>query len=165
MNPNALRDWAPALFPLFFAGMWVGILLMISAVGGWGRLASHYRRTESITGTTWRFKSMGMRLWMPANYGGCLFVIANDEGIGFSVLFLFRIGHPPLFIPWSDIEVIEERFFYVFKRVRLTFSEEPSVAMWLDTKLAKKIQAAVGQDWFAEVGQRESDSQVGGHES
>ena len=90
MNANALQDWALALFPL-----WVRALSTMSAIGGWGSLANHYRRTNSISGTTWWFRSGAIRRYMTANYGGCLIVTANDEGMGLSVLFPFRISHPP----------------------------------------------------------------------
>ena len=151
MKANALSPWFVAIFPFWFGGIWVGVCFMVSMIGGWKRLAIHYRRTSSIAGTTYWFQSAGMRLRMTANYGSCLIVTANDEGIGLSILLPWRIAHPPLFIPWSDILANQEPWLFFFKRVRLTFSLEPSVVMWFNTRLAKRIQAAVGRDWFQEI--------------
>lgn len=148
MNQNAPPAWFFATFPYWFGGLGAGICLLIATVGGWRRLAVHYRRTSLIAGTTYWFQSAAMRRWITASYGNCLVVTVNDEGIGLSIIFLWRLGHPPLFIPWPDILANQERWLFFFKRVRLSFSLEPSVRMWISTRLARKIQAAVGRDWF-----------------
>jgi hypothetical protein len=131
---------------------------MISVIGGWGRLATRYACPDPISGTTWRFRSAAMSSrpeaffgFLRVSYGSCLKVIANEDGLRLSIWFPFRLGHQPLFIPWSDIVESQERCFFFFKRVRFTFFQEPCVAIWIDARLARKIQEAVGQDWFQEV--------------
>ncbi len=158
MNPNAFKDWFFALFPLWFTGMWVGMCFVLSVIGGWRRLGTRYACPDPISGTTWQFRSAAMSSrpdaffgFLRVSYGRCLKVIANENGLRLSIWFLFRLGHPPLFIPWSDILVSQERWFFFLKMVRFTFSQEPSVAMWIEIGLARKIQEAVGQNWFQEV--------------
>ena len=45
------------------------------------------------------------------SYAGCITFTPDGKGLGLSVLILFRVGHPPLFIPWNAIEVKEEKKF------------------------------------------------------
>jgi hypothetical protein len=46
---------------------------------------------------------------LPVNYSGCLFVTVGETGFGLSLLFPFRFLSPPLFIPWSDVESVQEK--------------------------------------------------------
>lgn len=142
------------LFPLMLVGFvafFNVIVLLISVIGGWGRLAERYRRQSSIAGTTWWLQSASVHGVAEVNYGSCLTVTVNDEGIGLSVLFPFRLGNPPLFIPWADIQVIQVRRWFFFNRVRLTIVDEPSLWIEISPRLADKIQQAIGQEWFDEA--------------
>ena len=141
-----------ALTLVAMATAWCSVSLLLSVMGGWRQLAKRYTCSGTIVGTTWWFQSAGIHCYVETNYGSCLTVKANNEGIGLSLLLPFRIGHPPLFIPWSEVEIGEVRRFFFFKRVRLTFPEEPSVRIDISTRLAGKIQTAIGQNWFKEVG-------------
>jgi len=85
------------------------------------------------------------------SYNGILKLTANEEGVGFSIFFPFRFGHPPLFIPWSDMQVSQVRRFIFFNRVRFTFPDEPAVWIEITPKLAAKIQKAIACDWFADA--------------
>lgn len=148
MNPNPPPDFPFALFAVGFPAFFATISLVFSMLGGWGKLAQRYKRVTPITGTTWWLQSAGIRRYVEVNYGNCLIVTVNDEGIGLSVLFPFRLGHPPLFIPWSEVLVAQVRRFFLFNRVRLTFPEEASVRIDMNTKLAERIQKAIGHSWF-----------------
>lgn len=150
MNPNPPPAWFGYVFPAAFAAFWCLISWLISFVGGWSRLANRYRCREAVVGTEWRFQSAEMRRFAPGNYGSCLRILANQDGIGFSVLFPFRIGHPPLFFPWSEIMVEQKTVLFFFKRVRFTFPLEPTVSIVVSDRLAEKIQRAIGQNWFDE---------------
>jgi hypothetical protein len=70
-------------------------------------------------------KSVGMRRW--TNYNNCITVGANKYGLYLAVLPIFRVGHPPLFFPWTDIstEAGSRRFFGEF--VKFKFSKQPDV--------------------------------------
>jgi len=160
MNLNIGPEWYTPLFILFFAGMWALVCGILSVWSGWRQLAIRYHCREQITGTSFGLQSAAMSLRPDAffglyrvSYGSGLRFIANEDGIRLSILFLFRVGHPPLFIPWSEILVSRERLFRFFPEyIRFTFSEEPPIAMWVRRRLAAKIQQVIGQDWFQEVG-------------
>ena len=111
------------LFPLFFIFLWAFVLVILAYIGGWSRLAQYYQTQSKFEGEKWGFKSgrMGM-----ANYSGCLTIGANDQGLYLAVFPLFRVGHPPLFIPWYDITTSKSRKFFV-SYLDFTFARMPSV--------------------------------------
>ena len=78
------------------------------------------------------------------NYGNCLILAVNSDGIYLSVFFLFRIGHPPLFIPWPDVSMRERRFLFFFKQVELRFARCSSIPFVISRRLMNRISDALG---------------------
>jgi hypothetical protein len=78
------------------------------------------------------------------NYGNCLIVCANPDGVHLSVFFPFRIGHPPLFVPWPDVSMKEKQAFFFFKQVELRFSKCPSIPFVISRRLMNRISDALG---------------------
>ena len=118
MQPIPSRAfWGPQWFFAAFALMWVSISALLSVLGGWSSLASHFRSERPHEGERFRFVSgsMGTAL-LPVSYSRCLFITVNEGGFGLSILFLFRLLSPPLFIPWSAVESIESRRFLFVDR-------------------------------------------------
>jgi hypothetical protein len=60
-------------------------------------------------------------------YRHVLNVGSDRIGVYLGVLFLFRVGHPPLFIPWTDIIVEQPKtwFFFRVQTMRLGPNEIP----------------------------------------
>ncbi len=107
----------PPLFLLISVPFWCGVCLLVSALGGWRRLAQTYRVREAFGGTTWPFCSGELGL---ANYNGVLTLGADDRGLYLAVFVAFRPGHPPLFIPWPDITITPYRgLFFSYRDLRL----------------------------------------------
>ena len=101
------------LFLLLFAGMWCVISLIIS-FGGWNRLAVQFRAPADPAGPQGRRFGMqsGKIGW--ATYSNCLTIHASPEGLRIAVWPIFRIGHPPLFIPWQAIQnPVTRRFLWI----------------------------------------------------
>lgn len=119
MNPaqQLVPNWQFLLLAIpAFLFFWSGVIASISIVGGWHNLAKRFRQQETtfrIGGTSdgraekfsWSSLKMGPKFF-PTNYGNCITVTLNDDGIGLKVMPLFRPLHPPLLIPWSAIESI-----------------------------------------------------------
>jgi hypothetical protein len=124
-------------FPLIFAGFWIGIGFLLSWIGGWQALAGRYRATQSFTGERFWMKSAAMG---GVGYRNSVNLGADSSGLYLAVFPLFRAGHPPLFIPWSDISFSEERR-WLLRGVRLQFREAPGVSLLIPTNLAKRIFA------------------------
>ena len=137
MNLNQFIPFSVPTHILFFVIIWVSVCKIISAVGGWNVLSRDYRANSAFDGKKMWLKSAGMRRCM--NYNNCLTVGANKYGLFLSVFPIFRIGHPPLFFPWTDISTEEgnRRFFGDF--VKFTFTRQPDVPVIFPGKLAAKI--------------------------
>jgi hypothetical protein len=137
-------------FPFIFAIFWLGILHWCAWMGGWTRLARQFtddpmrgdqRDTYRPIRRAWfQSGSLGMM-----NYKSCLNVGVYETGVRLSVLWPFRPGHPPLFIPWSELaEGREKRLMFLFKRLEV-FVGEPPVKVLLPVWVRDYIPADDGE--------------------
>lgn len=138
---TSFEEWFPALILPAFAAFWIAISYVISVVGGWRELAQHYRAAE-FSGECWHFQSAAMR-WS-TRYGNVLTVGANAQGLYLAVLFLFRAGHPPLFVPWADIELRLIRG-TIFRYVTIELLQHRGIFITVSKRLGYRIARASGQ--------------------
>lgn len=149
------------LVAIEFVGVIALVVWLAPRLGGWRRLAKTYCARDQANGTqalthVWRFQHIATSGRVTTNYGGCTRIGVDSEGLGLSLIWPLSLSHPPLFIPWADITVKPETVLGVFHRVRLTFAEQPGVAIYFGKPLAKKVQAAIVENWFAESGEQVS---------
>lgn len=107
------RTELPAAFPLLFiasvVGIWIFVTWIASRASGWHRLAQRF-------GSPGPFASVGERVRFASaqigwgNYSGALELRASTSGFYLAPIWAFRPFHPPLFIPWSEIEVHPARW-------------------------------------------------------
>ena len=126
----------PALLPLYFLVLWVVLIFFIARLTGWAALGEVYRATGESAGQRWSFQTAYMRWW--SHYGNCLTVTADPRGLSLAVLWLFRIGHPPLFIPWEEISSQPATWRW-FRFVELRFRCAPSIPFRITEGLAQKL--------------------------
>jgi hypothetical protein len=139
----------PFFIGLFALCMWVTVSFLIALVGGWFELGRIYRATRGFAGSSWRFQDAQFRLL--THYNNILTVGSNADGLYLAVFLPFRIGHPPLFIPWQDVSVRPGTFLW-FRIYKFEFRQVPSVRLQLREKLGKKIQIAAGSAWPGDRG-------------
>jgi hypothetical protein len=97
---------------LIVALLWLGICALLARVGGCSTLAGPHRARYRVVGERFRFVSASMgKPRLPVDDQGCLFMVVNRHGLHISLLFPFRFGSPPLFIPWSAVESVTEKPF------------------------------------------------------
>ena len=120
------------LFPLF----WMFIIWVVSQMG-WQALARSYRMHGEFYGETRTFQSGVLNRWV--NYNNVLIVGWNGEGLFLHVFFLFRINHPPIFIPWEEIARSEMDSWFWFKRLRLHTADRRAPMITLYGGIAKII--------------------------
>lgn len=149
-------NWvAGAGFAAYFIALWCFVCYLLSWVSGWHTLARRFRFTQDFVGEQWRFRSGKMR-WN-ATFGNCLTLGANRSGLYLAVLFLFRTGQPPLFIPWSEITVWRERRWFLW-RIRFTLGRDTRIPLWINQRLGDQILeyhpegVAVFQDVYSRPG-------------
>lgn len=131
---------SPAPFFIFFLGLWLAVTYLLSILGGWSKLAQEYKADTDFDGVKWRFQTALMRF--RTRYRNCLTVGANSYGLYLSMMFLFRFGHPALFVPWSDIRKTEPSGWN--RGQRLFFTKVPSVPIRMRTSLIEKIESERG---------------------
>ncbi|HWJ19538.1 MAG TPA: hypothetical protein VNR65_12515 [Geobacterales bacterium] len=139
-----MNQYPLAFIPLIFLS-WCAVSFLIAAVSGWMDLAQRLRLSSPFAGSTWSFQSASMR-WM-SRYRSCLNVGADPSGLQLSMFFLFRPGHPPLFIPWSEVTVARRWTFLFVPQVKLLLGREEQIPFVISETLADRIQAAAGASW------------------
>ena len=133
--------WYWELFPVFFVGMWLLISVLLAALGGWHTLAQYYSSPSPFLGKRLRFRSAQFKGYV--NYGGCLTLGSSPAGFYIAVLPLFRLGHPSLLIPWSDVTAHEARS-WLFSSVDINFMKAPGTSIRLPRRLAQALFDASG---------------------
>jgi len=100
MERTALPIFFASLFPFIFAAIWCAVSMVLSTIGGWRRLAESFPARRPPSGK--RFFMQGGKVGS-VSYSGCLTIYTSPEGLYLSVWPMFRLGHPPLLIPWDAI--------------------------------------------------------------
>jgi hypothetical protein len=120
------------LVPTLFVGVLCVSLPLVSLLGGWRRLSEFFPATNPPEGQRFRMQS-GSVGWV--NYSSCLTIYSNADGLYLSVMLPFRMGHPPLFIPWGEIHDATTRRFLGMEDVVFQIGT-PSIAKM---RLPKKV--------------------------
>jgi hypothetical protein len=138
--------WASVLLPLCLAG-WIAFSYLLSYLSGWRGLAAVYQARQPFLGKCLRPWAASMR-W-GVNYNGLLAIGVDSLGIHLSVFFLFRAGHPPLFIPFGEISTTLERAWW-FETVKMRFENYPSTYLLVPLSVAEKLSEASGLQFQVE---------------
>ncbi|MFZ0418249.1 MAG: hypothetical protein WAM04_09080 [Candidatus Sulfotelmatobacter sp.] len=127
--------------------MWVLVSTIISFVGGWFALSQVYRTRVPFTGAKWRMQSGQLRYLM--GYNNILTIGVSPQGLYLANMFLFRLMHPPLLVPWSEIKVRRKKG-WVFEFVTFTLGHELAIPLRIRGSLAEKLRASAGDGWPVE---------------
>lgn len=87
-------------FPLVFIPMWCGVCFLLSQIGGWRRLAERFADPSPPRGTLYSGQTGRVGV---TNYRSILTIHTSPAGLHLAVMKLFRVGHPPILIPWAEI--------------------------------------------------------------
>lgn len=87
-----------------FAGIWILVTWIASRASGWHRVARRFGGVGPFAsaGEEVRFASAQIG-W--SNYSAALNLRASASGLFLATVAVFRPFHPPLFVPWNEIEV------------------------------------------------------------
>lgn len=135
---NELPVWLWPLFPVFFVGLWCAATYLLALMSGWRRLAAHYTAELPLGGQCFRFRSAKSGL---VRYNHCLNFAATPAGLYLWLLLPFRLGSPPLLVPWADLSATPVREF-LMNAIAFEFARAPSVKMRISTRLGEQIAAA-----------------------
>jgi hypothetical protein len=134
-SPNpALIALLVLLGPVFFLGLWFAVTSILARVGGWSKLAQHYRTFDEFGGVPYRFQFGYLGF---VRYKGVLTFGADAKGMYLAVLVLFRPGHPPLLVPWGQLSVEASGS----DRYALKFKAAPGVVLKITRRLGEQLLA------------------------
>lgn len=120
------------IFPLF----WCFVVWMLSRISGWHRLAArHASGSRLVTGT----RHCGVTGMVGAvGHRGTLTLHFDSEGFFIEVMPLFKVGHPRLFIPWTEISGRKDRTVLWWKSVSLSIGQPQITTITLPAALLEQ---------------------------
>ena len=112
------------LFPIFFVGMFVFVIFFLSKKG-WSDLAGRYHFVGVFNGERFGVISAVIN---GVNYNNCLLLKYNEEGFYLRPIFVFRLFHEPVFIPWKEIINIRDKKI-LFVQLKELVIGDPAIAI------------------------------------
>ena len=128
------------LFPLIFLGMWVFTCFTLSIFSEWRFLSKQYPCNGKFDGEKFSFRTMKIG---GVNYSYCVTFGVNRTELYLGIMFLFRIGHKPIKVPFSQMKGKKQEgafFTYVILSIN-------SVDIRISQKLAERIVTASNGAW------------------
>jgi hypothetical protein len=134
--------------PLLFAAFWVITSLLSGLVTGWLSLAKRFR-TNSTPRDEKRISNyiLDQVFWRLASRDPFVRLIATSDALYVKHFVLFRLFHPPLRIPWSEIQM-EPALFGEELRLILGKSERVPLTLRASTALKLGLLEAVPASGF-----------------
>ena len=128
------------LVVICFVAFWCAIGYFVSFLTGWLALARRFKKQSEPYGEIRSagpfFYTLYMRFW--GHYSSVIRLTAAGDALYASGLFLFRIGHPPLRIPWDEIRFGRTKFFFRTYIV-LTLGNEEKIPMRIPLRMARNL--------------------------
>ena len=105
------QAWPAVLFAvLLFVPIWSTVTALLSRLSGWPSLASRFPAIpEAPAGESVRGQVLGVGMVRENNVTT---LIASPAGLHLSAMFLFRLGRPPVLVPWSEVRHVSERTWF-----------------------------------------------------
>jgi hypothetical protein len=125
---------------ILFAIFWCFICFVTSFMSGWLTLSRRFRKQSEPYGATMSvgplFYTVYTRYW--AHYSSIIRMTAAEDGLYLSVLFLYRVAHPPLCIPWNEVKISKKKFVWRWYVV-LTLGEQERIPLRITQRMARKL--------------------------
>lgn len=128
----------PIAIPISMVAWWCFVGYLVGMISGWSRLAERYRAIVPFEGEKRRFQSARMRYL--SNYNNCLTVGVNMQGLYLGTLFLFRVGHTQLLVPWQDIS-LQQKKEWLGATYELRFAQVPDIYVKVNQRLGEWIKS------------------------
>jgi hypothetical protein len=120
-------------FLVVFPAFWCFVVWILSRASGWHRLAQRHAAGNRLVSGACHGGVTGMV--GVVSYRHVLTLHFNADGFFLEVMVLFRIGHPRLFIPWSEISTRTPRQVLWWKATSLSIGTPVITSITLPTDL------------------------------
>jgi hypothetical protein len=126
-----------ALFGIIFV---CSVSFLISFLTGWFALTRRFKKQSEPYGEVRSagpfFYTVYMRGW--SHYSSVIRLMAASDALYMSILLPFRIGHPPLRIPWDEIQFASTKFFFR-SYIVLTLGNQEKIPMRISLRMARNL--------------------------
>lgn len=120
---------------------WYGLVFIIGRLSKWTKLSNAYPNTDDQMLECKKYIYLKINSF--ANYNGIVSLEATRKGLRMKIFFLFKAGHKPIHIPWSELNCIKRNddaltsfFFFTYffttaklPNVKLSFKKK--VGQWI----------------------------------
>ena len=139
-GPNPMTPVAMFFVFIFVVVFFCLISYLSSLFTGWYKLSKRFVAQSEPYGVTASagpfFYTIYTRYW--SHSSSCVSITAAEEALYISVFILLRVGHPPLRIPWSEIQFGRTKFF-LRQYVVLTLGNQEQIPMRISERMASKL--------------------------
>lgn len=139
-DPSQLPPYIVVIMTIVSLAVFCLVSFFSSVLSGWHTLSKRFRAESEPYGVT---KSAGpfpytvyTRYW--SHYSFIIRMTAAEDALYLSVLLILRIGHPPLRIPWNEIQLSKTTYF-MRPLILLTLGEQERIPMRISTRMAGKL--------------------------
>ena len=112
-------------------------------ISGWYKLAQQYSAPTPFAGAKWRFQTASFRRF--SSYWLTLTVGASRTGLYLAQCWPWSSTHPPLLIPWADVEFEERRWYQISGRAILV-GRGPPVRVSMSRQTVAQIRRVRDED-------------------
>ena len=129
------------LLPLLLIVLWSLASILVGVMSGWHKLAKRFTAESEPVGEVHTagpfFFTVYWRFW--SHYSSIVRVTSARDALYLSVILPYRIGHPPLCIPWSQIILGKEKRYWRTYIV-LTLGDEERIPLRISERMARKLE-------------------------
>ena len=128
--------------PIYFFCLWILMVIglgpvLISILSGWFALSKRFRATAEPSGAT---RSVVPIFHVQMRHQGCssMRMTTAEDGLYLSMTFISRLAHPPLAIPWNEIQIRPGRFLWIRQFV-LTLGNKELIPLRISERIAYEL--------------------------
>jgi hypothetical protein len=129
----------PAVSLLFCGIVVIGINLAIWRLSGFPQLIRHYGWRSPFVGSEWYWQSMVIG---GLSYRSCFTIGLNATGLYIALWPIFRGWHPPLLIPWSELQVDGPQWWWLMRVYPMRTKACPKVLIRIPRRLFLELAIA-----------------------
>jgi hypothetical protein len=120
--------------------MWILVTFILSKIA-WSRLVEKFRTDAPFDGNRIGIISAGIN---SVNYGNSLILKCSQRGMYLKTVFLFRLFHPPVLIPWKEIKEVRNRKILFIRTTELVVGNPFVALITLKASVYEKIERYIG---------------------
>lgn len=106
--------------------IWIAVSLLAALLSGWLKLSAHYRTDRAPQGRSSGYINATLGF---VGYRRSLRIHTDADGLFLTVMAPFRVGHPPLFIPWRNVREAKLEKFLWKETIKVTLGDKPGVSL------------------------------------